>query len=369
MQFGMLHLFESPIGKTEHQIVKEQLDLMVAAEEMGFDRVWPAEHHFTEYGYCASPAVTIAAVAQVTKRVRLGSGVVVLPLNHPIRIAEDYALLDLMSDGRVDLGLGRGYQPLEFRRYGVEMSTTRQRFEEGLQIIQQAWMNGRVDFHGKYYDFTDVPIRPQPLQKPHPPIWMPALSTGTFELAGRYGLNLMLGAVFGLTPELAVERREDYYRGLAAAGHSAADKQLGCLMMVYVADTMEQARREFRDAVEWYFRTVAKYVAEEGAKPVESYEVYSKFQEDVKNVDFDQLTEGGSALVGSPDYVIEQITKAQDSYGMTELMCWTRLGGLDKDKVLRSMQLMCDKVIPHTRHLAPPPPPQFAPEELTAAAS
>ena len=102
---------------------------------------------------------------------------------------------------------------------------------------------------------------------------------------------------------------------------------------------------------------------------MESYEVYSKFQEDIKSVDFDQLTEAGSALVGTPDYVIEQITKAQDGYGMTELICWTRLGGLDRDKVLRSMQLMCDKVIPRTRHLSPPPPPQFAPEELAAAAS
>ena len=147
-----------------------------------------------------------------------------------------------------------GTSRLSFAATVSILSTTRQSFEEGLQIIQQAWTNGRVDFHGEHYDFTDVPIRPQPLQKPHPPIWMPALSTGTFELAGRYGLNLMLGAVFGLTPELAAARREDYYRGLAAAGHSATDKQLACLMMVYVADTMEQARREFKDYVDWYFR-------------------------------------------------------------------------------------------------------------------
>ena len=108
MRFGMLHLFENPIGKTEYQTVKEQLELMIAAEEYGFDSVWPAEHHFTEYGFCASPALSLAATAQATKRIRLGTGVVVLPMNHPLRIAEDYAMLDLMSDGRIDFGVEIG---------------------------------------------------------------------------------------------------------------------------------------------------------------------------------------------------------------------------------------------------------------------
>lgn len=364
MRFGMLHLFENPLGKTEYQIVHEQLELMVAAEELGFDSVWPAEHHFTEYGYCASPALTLAAVAQVTKRVRLGTGVVVLPMNHPLRVAEDFAMLDLMSDGRVDLGVGRGYQPLEFERYGIEQTTARDRFDECLTVIRQAWTEGRVDFHGRYYDFTDVPVRPRPLQRPHPPIWMAALSPGTFERAGRLGYNLLLGSVFGLTPELAVERRRDYYRGLAAAGHDAADKKIGCLMLVYVADTMERARREYKEAVEWYFHTISKYVAKEGAAPVKSYEIYSDFQRIAKAIDFDLLTAGKYVIAGPPDHVIEELTKAQEVYGMTELLCWTRLGGLDNDKVLRSMQLMGDKVIPRLRDLGPPAPPSFEPSEL-----
>ena len=96
MKFGMLHLFENPLGRTEKEIVDEQFDIMVRSEEYGFDSVWPAEHHFSEYGYCASPAVSLAAVAARTKKIRLGTGVVVLPLNHPIRVAEDYAIIDLM---------------------------------------------------------------------------------------------------------------------------------------------------------------------------------------------------------------------------------------------------------------------------------
>ena len=157
MKFGMLHLFENPVGKTEHEVIHEQLELMRAADDLDFDSIWPAEHHFTEYGYCASPALSLAAVAQTTKRVRLGTGIVVLPLNHPLRVAEDFAVLDHMSNGRVDLGVGRGYQPLEFQRYGVEQTTTRTHFHEALQVILQAWNDGRVNFRGEQKTFTADP--------------------------------------------------------------------------------------------------------------------------------------------------------------------------------------------------------------------
>ncbi len=356
MRFGMLHLFENPVGKPEHDIVHEQLSLMRAAEDLDFDSVWPAEHHFTEYGYCASPSITLAAIAQQTKRIRLGTGVVVLPLNHPLRVAEDYAFLDLMSDGRVDLGVGRGYQPLEFERYGVDQTTTREQFDEALQIIRQAWKDGQVNFQGKHFRFNDVPVRPAPMQKPHPPIWMAALSPETFELAGRYGLNLLYGSVFGLGPEAAVQRRTDYYRGLAAGGHSSEDKRAACLTMVYVADSMEKARAEFHDPVVWYYRTIAKYVApKKGEEPIKSYETYAIFRDVASEISWERLLERNAVICGSPDYVTEQLAKSQQVYGFTDVLCWTRLGGLDHAKVLRSMELMRDKVIPNLRGCEPPP--------------
>ncbi|MEE9279777.1 MAG: LLM class flavin-dependent oxidoreductase [Myxococcota bacterium] len=360
MRFGMLHLFENPVHKTENQVIHEQLELMLAAEESGFDSIWPAEHHFTEYGYCASPALSLAAIAAQTKRVRLGSGVVVLPLNHPLRVAEDFAFLDQLSDGRVDLGVGRGYQPLEFQRYGVEQSTTRQQFHEALDVIRQAWTKGRVDFDGEHFHFDNVPVRPAPLQQPHPPIWMAALSQETFELAGRYGLNLLYGSVFGLSPEAAGERRRDYHRGLAAGGHSAADKKSGCLIMVYVADSMEAAREEFRDPVLWYYRTISQYVApKKGEPPVKSYEMYEAFRDVAASVGWDMLLEREAVICGEPDFVAERLLKYQEIYGFTDLLCWTRLGGLDHKKVLHSMELMRDKVIPRLRDSEPPPPPEL----------
>jgi luciferase family oxidoreductase group 1 len=361
MRFGMLHLFENPIGKTEHEIIHEQMQLMRAAEDLDFDSVWPAEHHFTEYGFCASPALSLAAIASETKRIRLGTGIVILPLNHPLRVAEDYGFLDHLSNGRIDLGIGRGYQPLEFERYGVDQTTTRQQFHEALEIIRQAWTQGRVDFAGEHYRFRDVPIRPVPMQKPYPPIWMAALSPETFSLAGRYGLNLLIGSVFGLTPETAGLRRADYYRGLSEGGHSFEGRSTGCLTMVYVADTLEQARAEFQEAVVWYYRAIAKYVApQKGKDAVESYEMYTAFRDIASEISWETLLERDAVICGNPDYVVEKLAELQQVFGFTDLLCWTRLGGLDHRKVLRSMELMQDKVIPKLRNSVPPPPPPIA---------
>ncbi len=358
MNFGMLHLFENPIGKSERDIVHEQLRLMRAAEDYGFDSVWPAEHHFSEYGYCASPALTLAALARDTKRLRLGTGVVVLPLNHPLRVAEDYAMLDLMSDGRVDLGVGRGYQPTEFAGYGIDPTRTRGMFDEAIQIIRQAWTEETVTFHGAHYDFDRVPVRPKPLQRPHPPIWMAALSPETFELAGRYGFNLLYGTAFGLPPDKAKELQQSYHRGLTLGGHAPAGRRRGCLTMVYVADTVEQARAEFADPVIWYYRTIAKYVAPaRGQAPVPSYEMYVKTRDLAATASWDDLLARKAVICGNPDLVVEELAKAQETYGFTDLLCWTRLGGLDDRKVLRSMDLMSTKVFPHLRLAEPPPLP------------
>ena len=224
MKLGMLHLFENPVGKTEYQIIQEQMSLMYEAENLGFDSVWPAEHHFSEYGYCASPQVSLAAVAARTKRIRLGTGVVVLPFHNPIRVAEDFAFLDLMSDGRVDLGVGRGYQPLEYRGFGMDskQEQSREIFDEAVRLVRACWTQERVTFKGKHYKVEDLAVRPKPLQQPHPPIYMACLSPATFALAGRYGFNVLMSGAFGLSPEGAKQGIADYRAARKAAGGSWA---------------------------------------------------------------------------------------------------------------------------------------------------
>ena len=206
MKFGLLNFFEHPAGgKTEHRIFQEQLETLRTAEDLGFDYLWAPEHHFTEYGFCASPLLTLAAMATVTKRIRLASGVVVLPFNDPVRIAEESAMVDLMSDGRLELGVGRGFQPVEFRGFGVDPAHSSEIFDEALQIIERAWTRETVAFAGKHFNIAEHVVRPKPLQQPHPPIWLAAVTAPSFELAGTRGYNLLATLVPGFHHALNVE--------------------------------------------------------------------------------------------------------------------------------------------------------------------
>lgn len=347
MKLGMLHLFENPVGKTEREVVKEQFDLMVAAEDLGFDSIQPAEHHFSEYGYLASPQVSLAAVASRTKRLRLGTGVVVLPFHNPIRVAEDFAFLDLLSDGRVDLGVGRGYQPMEFQGFGIDQSRSRQMFAEAVELIKRCWTEERVTFHGEFYHADDLWVRPEPVQKPHPPIYMACLSPESFAIAGAAGHNVFMSSAFGLTVEQAKAGIAAYRQARADAGLDPASGRIANLFMIYPGDSMDQARRDFRDPVLWYYRTIAKYVAPPVDRPpVKSYEGYQQVTKMAQEVQFEDLLNSPILVCGDVDYCTHKVIDMAREFGFNEMLCWTRIGGLDQRKVLRAMDLIAGKVIP-----------------------
>lgn len=348
MEFGMLHLFENPIGKTEGEVIKEQMELMMAAESLGFDSTWPAEHHFSEYGFCASPQLTLAALATKTKRIKLGTGVVVLPFHHPIRVAEDFAFLDHLSDGRVILGLGRGYQPGEYRGFGVDQERSREIFQEGVSIIRQAWTQDRVNFQGKHYRVDDLEVRPHPYQKPTPPMYCAVLSPESFTAAGESGMNLMMSAAFGLSAENAKKGIEAYKEGRRRVGLDPEGGRIACLFMCYPGDTTEKAHKDFKDPVEWYYRTSAKYVAPKG-EAVRGYEMYKKSQSFAQEAQFEQLVDTNVMVCGDVDHCVEKLTGLAKVYGFDELLVWTRLGGMETRNVLRAMELLSDRVMPGVR--------------------
>lgn len=331
-------------------MVNEQIEIMEAAETYGFDSCWPAEHHFTEYGFCASPALQLAAIARRTKKIRLCSGVVVLPFYNPIRVAEDYAMLDLLSNGRVELGVGRGYQPVEFGGFGVDQTKSTEMFDEGLEVIRQAWTQEKVNFSGEHYSFSDVEVRPKPLQKPHPPIWIAGLSPGTYEKAGRMGYNLLCSPIFGGSIPEARKLIRTYRDALKSGGIDPMSREVGALIMVYVGETTEQAREEFAEPVLWYFHTFGKYVAPKLGQPaVEGYEGYTAIRDMVSVVEWDTLLEQGAVICGDAEYVTEQLREIRDNVGIDHLLCWTRLGGLSTEKVMAHMGRMRDTVMPALR--------------------
>jgi natural product biosynthesis luciferase-like monooxygenase protein len=354
MNFGQLHLFENPLGRTEQQIVDEQFDIMRRAEEFGFDSVWPAEHHFSEYGYCASPSVTLAALASCTERIRLGTGVVVLPLNHPVRVAEEYAMIDLLSHGRVELGLGRGYQPHEFAGYGVEQARSRDIFREGVEVIRRAWTEERFSFEGEFYRFENLSVRPKPVQEPHPPMWMASLSPETFEICGRYGFNLMCAPVFGFDVNQGAAQIEQWRQALRDHGRDPASHRVAALVMTYVADTTEKALSDFREPVMWYFHTFAHYIAPpKGQAAVPTYGFYTQARDLLEVVDWDTVVGIGAVVCGSPEQVTDRLGKIAELCGITDMLTWTRIGGLEHEKVLRSMELMAEHVMPALRGAVP----------------
>jgi natural product biosynthesis luciferase-like monooxygenase protein len=349
MKFGMLHFFEHPAAnKSEHQIVREQLDSMRAAEDFGFDCLWAPEHHSNEYGFSASPTVTLAAVAAATKRIRLGSGVMVLPFNDPIRVAEEAAMVDLMSDGRFDLGVGRGFQPVEYHAFGVDQSKSRDIFEEALEVILRAWAEDPVSFSGTHFDVPSQSVHPKPLQRPHPPVWIAAISQPSFEFAGSKGFNLLCSLVYGFKSERLRELLGSYREALRSNGHRPDEREIGAVCMVYCAETTEQARQDFGGPVLWYYRNIASLVAPpSGRPPAEGYEDYPSIREAARTVQWDELLNRGAVICGNPASCIRQIEELQTKYDITQILCWTRLTGLENRKVLRSMELMHRQVFPH----------------------
>ncbi|MEW6775381.1 MAG: LLM class flavin-dependent oxidoreductase [Bdellovibrionota bacterium] len=343
LNFGHLHLFESATNKSEKQMFDENFEMVKHAEDCGFDSFWGVEHHFTDYGVMPSAPIVLAAAAEKTKRIRLGTGVVVLPLNHPVRVAEEMAVVDVLSGGRVDFGVGRGYQPKEFRGFNIDQSKSREMFKECLDIIELAWTGKPFSYPGKFYNVPEMTVRPQPLQRPHPPIWMAALSQDTYRMVGERGHNLLF---FMFSP--AGVDLQGYAEGLKKKGKTFADTRIGGLSLVYVADTKEQAEKEFKDPALWYFRTFSGLVAPpKGEAAVKTYEIYTALRDFTASAQFENIRNLDGVIVGDPEFVKEKIARVTAKYGVTDLLCWTRLGGLDHAKCMHSAELLAKHVLPY----------------------
>jgi alkanesulfonate monooxygenase SsuD/methylene tetrahydromethanopterin reductase-like flavin-dependent oxidoreductase (luciferase family) len=351
-RFGLLHLFESPSGRSERQFLEENIELIEYADAVGLDAAWFAEHHFSEYGVMPSTQVFGSFMAARTKRIRLGTGVVVLPFHNPVRLAEEFAFLDQLSEGRLDFGVGRGYQPAEFAGYGVPMAQSRQRYTEALAVIRQAWSEGEVNFHGEHYHFDGVKIRPRPLQLPHPPLFGSSFNPDTIQYQAMQGLNLLF------TPLLAPPDRVANYRAiLKKNGHDPTAFRVGGLVFVYVDEDRERALHDFEDPCMWYYRTFTRMIPAKQYPESEGYYrdlhgTMSAFLQayDQKAMSFAQAVESGpfhhGFLIGDPAYVREKLRGLLEMYGgMTDVLCWTRMGGLDHKKVMRSMDLFVNRVI------------------------
>lgn len=343
MDFGTFHLFES-IGRTESEAVDEQIELMVAAEDLGFSSVWAAEHHFSEYGVCPSAVLALAAVAKLTTTIRLGTGIVVLPFHNPIRAAEELAFVDLLSHGRLEVGVGRGYRPKELAGFGIDPAESRAIANESLEIIRQAWTQDEVNFRGSHFTVEGYSVSPKPMQRPHPRLYLGSLSPETFQLVGRLDVNLLFTPTFGPGENIPAQL-EQYRSAVVATGGDLQDKRIGALRMVYVADTTEQAKTEFEQARRAFGEVAHAQNQPRAHDPVAPYQ--ERYTSRAAPSSIDDAQAAGNVIAGDPDHVLRQLERMQEAWGLTDLILWTRVGGLSSDRVLHSLELFSQHVMPH----------------------
>jgi alkanesulfonate monooxygenase SsuD/methylene tetrahydromethanopterin reductase-like flavin-dependent oxidoreductase (luciferase family) len=183
----------SSIGNVAHaEAIRRELDRILLAEDLGFDTVWLREHHFTDYGFLANPMAMAAHVAALTKRVRIGTAVVTLPLHHPIRAAEDAALVDVLSGGRLTYGVGRGYQSAEYNAFGISLDEARERTDEAIEILRKLWTQPRASHRGRFFALEEVRLQPKPVQTPHPPMIYASISPQSVAHYARQGVPFLV---------------------------------------------------------------------------------------------------------------------------------------------------------------------------------
>jgi alkanesulfonate monooxygenase SsuD/methylene tetrahydromethanopterin reductase-like flavin-dependent oxidoreductase (luciferase family) len=353
VRFGTYYFLQRPPGVRDSDVIRTEVDEMVWSEALGYDSVWLTEHHFADYGLSSAPSVLASAVFSRTERLRVGLAVYVLPFHDPIRFAEETATLDVLSGGRLTVGLGRGNRPAEFAGYRVAQEESRERFEEALDLVLAAWTQERVEHEGRYWRIPGVSVYPKPVTRPHPPIAVAATSPETTEWVAQRGYRLLSSGLFTSLAR-SLEQRARYEAALRAAGHDAAtlERLLGQWTVtkhVYVAPTDEEAQADAREPEAWYLDSYCRSMRVDhlpGLPP----SVYAQAERQIAQVRalrWEDLMRD-ALVVGSPETVRQRVGTLQAA-GVGELACWMSFGGLPPAKVRRSMELFAREVMPAFR--------------------
>jgi luciferase family oxidoreductase group 1 len=338
MDIGTFLLLQSPSARTPQEVYARGLEQAQAAESLGYRNTWLAEHHFSTYGYLSRPLLLASYIAAKTTRLRVGTAVVVVPLHHPLVIAEEFATLDVLSGGRLDVGLGRGYQRYEFERFGLPLDTDSQRWEESMDILLKAFEGKPFSYDGKIFRIPETSLYPQPVQKPRPPIWVTAQSPYTLEAAVRRGFNVLTGG-FGVPMERLAEFGQHLKRVLDE--QKPAHKPLiGVQRAVYVTKDAADAR-EAAEQARWNMRvTLSLRNNYERVENGHAVPVPGKTEPTL-----DELMER-ILVIGTPDTCVRQIKRVQELVGISHFNCSFWFGDLDQKRVLRSMELFAKEVMP-----------------------
>jgi alkanesulfonate monooxygenase SsuD/methylene tetrahydromethanopterin reductase-like flavin-dependent oxidoreductase (luciferase family) len=346
MEFGMFHEFQALPGEAPAQSFANSFAQIDAAERWGLDAMWLAELHFApERSVLASPMILASAIATRTKRMKIGTAVQVLPLCHPLRLAEEVATVDQLSEGRLIFGVGRSGFAHTYRTYGVEYAESRERFAETLHIVKRAFTEERFSHQGKYFAYENVRLSPKPFQTPWPEIRVAAASPDTYTEVAALGHPIFVAARTGDLSELAplVKTYRDAWK---EAGHPGKG-EVFLRVPVYVADTEEAAREEPRESVMHLLRYVGERLAASatasGARAIENRAARGQ-----KNltIDYDEVLRE-RMIVGTPARVVDRLEEVREVLGLDGILAELNPGSLiPHERVLKALQLLCHEVMP-----------------------
>jgi alkanesulfonate monooxygenase SsuD/methylene tetrahydromethanopterin reductase-like flavin-dependent oxidoreductase (luciferase family) len=357
MYVGLVMECDYREGRTQEEAFAEALSVADLAETSGLDGVWLAERHFAAPrrptdpmgagipSIASVPLVLAAAIAGRTRRLRIATGVSVLPLVHPIRTAEEAATVDQVSQGRLDFGVGRSGFPRAYAGYGIPYEESRGRFQESLEIILKAWTRERFSHAGNYFTCKDLTVVPRPYQKPHPPIWVAATTQDTFPMVGRLGFSLVTG-LRGFDVSQVKQHLAAYRAARRDAGH-AGPGSVFLRIPVYVADTAERARTEPEEStVRSYRRLAENFAASVGEAGTTAGEERAERAHGLAEVTYEELLRDRLAY-GTPDTVVARLAELREELGLAGVVMEPNVGGrIPLDQVSRSIRLYAEEVAP-----------------------
>ena len=365
MKFALF--YEIPVARpwdadSEYRAYQETIEQAVLGDKVGFHAFWTVEHHFLEeFSHCSNPEVLYGAIAAQTENIRLGYGVRLMPApyNHPVRTAESVAVLDLISDGRVDFGTGRSSTRAELEGFGVSPHETRDQWEEAIKAVVGCWTNEEYEFEGEYWSMPKRRVQPKPRQTPHPPIFGATSSEDGHRTIGQAGLGLCSFTV-GVAPEELVPRIEMYRQGLAECEEpfgAFRNEQIATFTMVHCAPTNEEADEVARESFEWYPAAGARHIASVAAWMNQtqtdlgsySYAADAKQMDDDGLLDmlsYEYIRDSGSAVVGDPERCVDA-AKRYEAVGVDLLLCLVNPYKIPHEQVMQSIELLGRDVIPH----------------------
>lgn len=327
-----------------HEIVEQTGHV----EALGFDSVWLAEHHFHSFGgILSSPTVIGAAIAQRTKKIRIGTAVTLLPYHDPLRIAEDYATLDCLSEGRLDFGIGHGFIKWEALTFGVALEELRERFQENLTVILKAWSGETFSHEGRFHRYETVEVLPRPVQRPQPTVWMGATSTAeSFEFAGRSGFHLMLIPFLHEIEDLRA-MVEIYRNARRAAGHDPGATRIIAMYHVYAGASSSEARATAEPALAAYHAAAAEARnLTQGIPEPESYRTHDQHRAKMRKLTFTDLVEQNRVLVGDVAEVREKVAHVRERLCLTDLAGNFALGSLPDQPTRAALRRFIEDVAP-----------------------